>query len=354
MSAAAERLGGLWAALRQGVWLAAVVVAIAALAQGFAPLSLKGTVTYALVLLLIVLALYVFSGLTGILSFGHVGFVAIGAYVGALLTITPALKRSLFAAMPGFLHWVLDTQAGFVVAALAAGAVAALLGALFAIALARLDGMAASISTLALLAIVHTVLLEWDEVTRGSSSVIGVPRDTTITTAAAVACVALIAVSLLQGSRLGLRLKAARADAIAARACGLNVVRDRRVALILSAFLAGVAGSLFAQFNTTFSPNTFYLDLTFTTVAMLILGGMRSLVGAFVGVAVVTVVTEVMQRIQDGGLGPLHGLPAGAPQLVLALLLIAVLIVRPEGIAGRPLAASPARLRGRFARHGGR
>lgn len=330
-----DGLAGVVGSARSGAALAAAVASTAVVVDQFGSFSLQQTVTYALVLLLIVLSLFVFSGLTGIVSFGHIGFVAVGAYVGGLLTINPALKQSLFSDMPGFLAWVLDVKVGFVGAALAAGLVAALIGGVLSVPIARLDGMAASIATLAFLAIIHTVLLHWDDVTRGSSSVIGVPKETTLTSATVWVCVALVLIAVLQGSRLGLRLRAARSDVAASASCGLDVVRDRRAALILSAFCAGVAGSLFAQFNTTFSPNTLYFDLTFTTIAMLVIGGMRSLAGAVIGVAVVTLVTEVLQNVQDEGFGPIHSLPAGVPQLILALILLAVLIMRPGGIASR-------------------
>ena len=340
MSAAAPvapRRSALLPSLRQGGILASIALLVALVVEQFGSASLRQTTTYALVLLVIVVALYCFSGLTGIVSFGHLGFVALGAYVGALLTIQPALKTSLFSEMPGWLDWILDMKAGLVVAAIAAGLFAAVIAAILAVPLARLDGMAASISTLAFLEIVQNVLLHWDEVTRGSSSVIGVPKQTTLMVAAATAGAVLLLVALVDGSRLGLRLRAARADAAAAQACGARVVADRRWALVVSAFIAGVAGSLFAQFNTTFSPNTFDLGLTFTVVAMLVIGGMTKLPGTLVGVALVTVVTETVQSVQDYGFGPIDSLPAGAPQLAVALVLIVVLIARPAGIMGGPV-----------------
>ena len=204
--------------------------------------------------------------------------------------------------------------------------------------------MAASISTLAFLEIVQSVLLHWDEVTRGSSSVIGVPKQTTVMVAGAFAAAGFVLIAL-EGSRLG-RVARGRVRISPRRArVGANVVADRRKALILSAFVAGAGGSLFAQLNTTFSPNTFELGLTFTIVAMLVIGGMTQLSGVLVGVALVTVVTELLQHVQDFGFGPVHSLPAGAPQLAVALLLIAVLIARPAGIM--MVATGPAQVQAR-------
>jgi branched-chain amino acid transport system permease protein len=319
--------------LREGILLALIVAVVALATSAWATLSLQQTVIYALVLLVIVLALFLFSGLSGVLSFGHIGFVAIGAYTAGLLTLSPTLKHSLFSEMPGFLSWVLDAHFAFIPALFAGGFVAAVVGALLSIPIARLNGISASIATLAFLEVVNTILLQWDQVTRGASAVIGVPPNTTLFTAAACAAVVLIVVAAVQHSRLGLRLRAARADEAAAQACGIDIVSDRRLAFIGSAFLAGVGGALYAQFTTTFSPTSFGLELTFTTVAMLIVGGLTSLRGAFIGVALVSTVSEILQRIQDHGLGPIHTLPAGTTQMVVALILVGVLILSPAGLA---------------------
>lgn len=333
-------------ALGAGVCLIAVLASLA-------PLDVQQTVLYALILMVMVLSLYTFSGLSGILSFGHLAFVAVGAYVAALLTIPPTLKQSLFAEMPGALSWVLDVQAGFIPATLAGGLVAAVLAAVLSVPIARISGMAAAIATLAFLVVVQTVLLHWDQVTRGSSSVIGVPQTTGLINTAALIFVVLLAIGVFQASRTGLRLRASRSDEPAAQGAGVNIESSRRLAMVLSGFIAGMAGALFAQFNTTFSPGQFYLGTTFTIVAMLVIGGMTSMTGAVTGVIAVTVLKEGIQYLHDHEIGPAGAIPDGATEVLVAVALILILISRPAGLMGGKELSLPAALRRIGTRRGG-
>ncbi len=340
--APADLLRDLWPAIA----LSGVLIVLASLVSGFADLPLQRTFVNAAIVLLVVVSLSIFSGTSGVLSFGHVGFMAIGAYVSALLSIPPALKASMFPDLPGFLAWVQDVGLGILPATLAAGAVAAVIAVLLAIPVSRLEGVQAAIATLAFLVIVFTVLVNWTEVTRGDSSVIGVPSDTTIQIVTAWGVIALLVAGAFRASRSGLRLRASADDVPAVRSLGIRIGRERIVALVLSAFVSGVAGSLYAHFNTTFAPRAFYLSLTFLAVAMLVVGGLRTLTGAFVGVVVVTAITEIVQHVEDGGAGPIGSLPAGTTQLVLAATLLAILLLRPSGLFGERELPLPRRLRG--------
>lgn len=337
----ADALRELWPAIA----LSATLVLIACVVSGAASLSIQRTFVNAAIVLLVVVSLSIFSGTSGVLSFGHVGFMAIGAYVSALLTIPPALKASLFPDLPGFLAWVQDVSLGFLPATLASGVVATAIAVLIAVPASRLEGVQAAIATLAFLVIVFTVLVNWTEVTRGDSSVIGVAPDTTIVTVTAWGVIALLTAGAFRASRRGLRLRASADDVPAVRSLGIRIGRERIVAFVLSAFFAGVAGSLYAHYNTTFSPRAFYLSLTFLAVAMLVVGGLRTLTGAFAGVVVVTTITELVQHVEDDGAGPLSSLPAGTTQLVLAATLLAILLLRPSGLLGEREWPLPRRLR---------
>jgi branched-chain amino acid transport system permease protein len=334
-AAAVEPVFGLLALL-------VLVLAVTAIAAG-GDLVVQRTVTLALINLVIGIALYLFSGTSGVLSFGHLSFVAVGAYTCALLTIPKALKPTLFADMPPVLAWIRDVELGFVPAAVIAGLVAVALAVVTGPALTRLAGLPAGIATLALLVIVYTVLLNWDNVTRGSSTMIGVPRDVGIWDAFVVVALALTAAWAFQRSRWGLRLQASREDAVAAVAVGVRVGRERRRAWVLSAFLAGVGGALFSHFITTFSPAQLYLDATFTILAMVVVGGIGSLSGVVAGVALISFVHEVMRRLQDGELAGAQ-LPAGSAQVAIAVLVLIVLIKRPQGLLDGREIRLPARL----------
>jgi branched-chain amino acid transport system permease protein len=332
--------------LREGVWppvaLAVAIVVVAALAGATGDVVIRRVAILALINLVLVVGLWTFSGVTGVVSFGHVSFAAIGAYACAYLTIPVAMKRGLFPEMPGFLDFLLTVHASFPVAVVLSGLAAAVFALVVAPAFVRLDGVQAGIATLALLAVVYNVLLNWEEVTRGSSTMIGVPADLRLGTAAVWAVAAVAIAWLFARSRVGLRARAAREDGAAARSLGLRVVADRTVAWCLSAFVVGCGGALYAHFITTFNPDQFYLGLTFVLLAMLVLGGIGSLTGAVVGVAVYSLLAELLRRLQGGSWTGVE-LPAGTAEVVLAALLLVMLIKRPRGLTGGREVPWPAR-----------
>jgi len=282
-----------------------------------------------LIVVVLVLGLQIFSGNSGVLSFGHVAFIAIGAYVSALLTIPAAVKTSTFLEMPGFLHWVLSTELGTIDSTLIGGASAALFALIVATPIVRLNGVPAGIATLALLVIVYTFNIQTASITRGTSTMIGVPATTTITSALIWAFLAIVVAYLYQASRFGKRLRASRENEPAARSVGVNVPLERGIAWVLSAFVMGVGGALYGHYITAFSASGFYFDITFTIVLMLVVGGMTSVSGAVIGVVFITVVSEILRRIETG---PLDGKLPGLAQLGLAIVLLLVLIWRPRGL----------------------
>ncbi len=321
----------------RAVWVPAVLIGALALGSllvgAGGDLVIERTATLLAINLTIAVAFHVFSGNSGVLSFGHLAFVALGAYVCALLTIPANLKASLFPDMPGFLDWVLDVELGLLPAALIAGACAVVLALVVAPALMRLSGLPAGISTLALLVIVYTVLLHGEEVTRGSSTMIGVPADVKLGGATLLACVAVAVAWIYQRSRSGLRLRASREDEVAAASLGVGVAADRTRAWALSAFMAGVGGAFYGHFITTFTPSEFYLEATFMIIAMVVVGGLGSLTGTVLGVVLISVLDDLLGRAQDGGLLGIS-LPAGSAALGVAILLLAMLIKRPDGLTG--------------------
>jgi branched-chain amino acid transport system permease protein len=288
-----------------------------------------------LITVTLVIGLQVFSGNSGILSFGHIAFMALGAYSSALLTIPPEIKKVTFTSMPGFLHWILDVQLGTVTSTLVAGAFAAAFGLIIATPIVRLTGVPAGIATLAILVIVYTFNIQTTSITRGTSTMIGVPSTTTAESALAWACVAVIAAFLYQASRSGVRLRGSRENEAAARSVGVNVPLERGKAWVLSAFIMGVGGALYGHYIIAFSAGEFYFDITFLIVLMLVIGGLTSVSGAVVGAIFIGIVREALRRIENG---PLGGDLPGFSELVLAAVLVIVLILRPRGLtAGREI-----------------
>ena len=198
----------------------------------------------------------------------------------------------------------------------------------------RLSGLPAGIATLAILVISQVVLDHWDAVTRGNQTFIGAPVDTNRTNGFIWAAIAIVLVYLFQRSRFGFRLQASREDEFAASGVGIGVHAHRRLAFALSAAVVAVAGGLYGHLIGVFSPESFYIDITFLLIVMLVLGGIKSLAGAVVGTVVVMIIQEILQRFERGfAVGSADiSIPAGVDNMVLALILGLVIVLRPDGI----------------------
>ncbi|MEZ5078957.1 MAG: branched-chain amino acid ABC transporter permease [Solirubrobacterales bacterium] len=303
--------------------LALLVLAIGLLAP-LGGLALENRAIVMLINVSLVVGLYSFAGLSGVLSFGHMSFMSIGAYTGALVSIPLVAKGTLLPDLPGF---IANTELSFPLAVLTGGLVAALVAFVVSLPVARLPALAISLALFAVLVIAYQVESNWDSVTRGRQALFGVPTNTNLGVALLVAVLTIFFVYGYQESRFGLRLRASRENELASQAIGVDVVRERRIALVISGFVIGVAGVVYAQYLGVFTPNDFYLDLTFLTIAMLVIGGTRSLTGAVIGPILVAVLTYVLQR-GETITGP------GLQQIGLALVMLVVLIFRPAGLSG--------------------
>ena len=291
----------------------------------------------ALINLILVVGLYVFVGNSGVFSFGSIGFAAIGAYTAGLLVIPSEQKEILQPELPGF---IAQTSFGSVGATLMGGLVAALVAAAFAIPLMRLSGLAAGLATFAMLVIIRTVANSWTEVTNGAAGLSGIPVTTSKDAALLWALMAIAVGFAFQSSGLGLRLRGSREDDVAARSLGIGVRTERRVAWIVHGFIMGVGGGLYGQYLGSFNASFFYLALTFTTLAMLVIGGITSLSGAVIGSLAVSFVAEVLHRIEQGADVGVFDIPArpGLREVGLAIIMLAILILRPRGLTnGREL-----------------
>ncbi|WP_193611144.1 ABC transporter permease subunit [Nocardioides lijunqiniae] len=328
-----KKLGSVTGVLQTPVLLIALVL-LAALVGVGGDVTVARVATLAIVSVVFVTGLSIFSGSSGVMSFGHVAFMAVGAYTTAYLTIPVNLKAALFTNLPGWLSWLVDAHASFLVALLVSGVAAAVLGVVTSPIVARLSGLQSGIATLALLLIVYNVLNSWTDVTRGSSSMIGIPRNTTIWLAFAVAAGSIAAAWAYRRSRSGLQLQASREDYWAAQASGIAVGRHRALSWILSAFVCGLAGSLYAGYLTSFNVNSFFLTATFAFIVMIVLGGYLSLSGAVIGALVVSGLQELLRRLQDGQFTGGSALPAGVADLILAAVLLLTLIKAPLGLMG--------------------
>jgi branched-chain amino acid transport system permease protein len=329
---------------------AAIVIGVLALLVAIVGFSGARLVQHSLVEMLImvvlVIGLYVFVGNTGVTSFGHVAFICIGAYCTAWLTLPLPLKKLNMPGLPSLLH---TNNLPVPVSVLAAGALAALVALIIGIPLLRLAGIAASIATLAVYMVTVISYSNWDAVTLGTSSIVGMPRYADAWTVLAWVALVAIAARLFETSNIGLRARAARDDEVAARSIGIDILAGRLTSYILSAFILGCGGALYAHFLGTISVDAFSLNMTFVTLAMLVVGGSRSLIGAVTGTVFISLVVELLRQLERGVdiSVTVLSLPPGSQELGIALVMLCMLLVRPRGILpewiANPTVAEPAR-----------
>ena len=296
-------------------WLpAAAFAAVFALAAVFAATAnsyyvfVIGTVALTAI---VGIGLNVLLGLTGQVSFGHVGFYAIGAYTVAVLTTE---KVSFWLALPA--------------ATLLAGAV----GALLALPALRVRGPYLAMVTIAFGFIVEHLAVEWRNVTGGQNGIMGIPSPAAfgvafgergvVLAALAIAAALVYAFWRLSASDWGRAMRAVRDAEVAAESIGLNPVTVKTVAFALSAMCAGLAGGLFAPLSGFVTPSTFTFLQSILFVLVVIVGGAGSVAGPIVGATVVVLLPEALAALAEYRL------------LFFGILLLVVLWVAPEGIAG--------------------
>lgn len=289
--------------------------------------------TYFCVSLIMVLSLQMFMGNSGILSWTHVGFVGIGAYAAGILSTSPVVKGM---GVPNMYPQLVQLQIPVLPAILVGGLVAAMVAALIGYPLMRLSDFAGVITLFATLIVIHVVLTQWDNVTNGPRTFFGIPEFTTLTVALVGAVLALGIAHWFRESGLGLRLRASRDDRYAAMVVGIDIVRSRYFAFVLSALIAGLAGGVWAHFITAFSPKAFYIGEMFILLSMLVIGGSGSISGAVAGTTIVTIARELLRQVEASinNAGVLSFEVYGLTELVMAVLMVIVLIWRPGGVIG--------------------
>lgn len=318
--------------------LAAFLVVTWALVDGFGDAVYKDTAVRMFLTLIVVLGLQIFSGNSGVLSFGHVAFMAIGAYASALLTIPTEIKKFTYLTMPDWLsYWIFPAELSSVEATLAGAGFAMAFALLTAAPIVRLAGVQAGIATLAILVIVYVFDVQTSAITRGTSTQIGVPKTTSFVSVLVWVLIFVVVAFVFQQSRRGLRLRASRENERAARSVGVRVPVERAIAWVISGFVVGVAGALYGHYFVTFGPDDFWFNQGFNVVlisiAMLVVGGMTSVTGAVVGCYFITVVYEAFRRWEVNGIAD-YSPPSGTANFVLAVVLVATLVLRPKGLTG--------------------
>ena len=310
--------------------LLCVAVSVAALA--FSP-AVQLHFRFALITTAIVVSLHTFTGNSGVISFGHISNVAIGAFSAGLMSIGPQQKAAVFPELFGVLR---DYQIGNVASLVLATIMAAAFAFIIGLALMRLDGLSAGIATFAVLGITRNVLRNWTKIGPGAKTLPGVPQTTGLFQAIVVLVFILIVAALYQQSRFGRRLRATREDPLASQSVGISTYQERLVGFTLSGALGGLAGGAYVHHLGSITTEQVYLGLTFLTLAMLVIGGMGSIWGAVLGGLVVSGLSSFLSEAQNGIelMGREITFPRSSRDVTLGALMVLVMLVRPHGLSG--------------------
>ena len=291
------------------------------------------------IVIVLAVSLNIVNGMTGQFSIGHAGFMAVGGYTAASITYYGSM-----------LLWGATTKHGgflgsgdwlFLGSCLAGGLVAAIAGYVVGLPSLRLRGDYLAIVTLGFGEIIRVVLqqtgplIEDVEALRsvglkqlvppplgGSLGFSGIPKYTNLFWVYSILTITLVVAYRLKSSSAGRSMISVREDEIAAQAMGVNIARQKVTAFVVAAFFAGVAGGLFAHSTGTVSPKDAGFQQSFDYVIMTVLGGRGSISGVTLAAIFLTVLPELLRDFEQYRL------------IVYALLLIIMMLVRPQGLLG--------------------
>ena len=319
--------------LRGGGGLALLPILIGVLVLIFADTAQIRVTNIFYINMIVVLGLQVTMGNSNVASLGHITFMGIAAYIAAILVIPTAIKMSILRTAPFGLPQV---EVSAALAALIAVVITTLIAFVVGLAITRQSGIAGTIVTLAWLVIVHVVIVNWIDLTRGPRALYGIPVSTSIVWLMFISAAVVIVARLFRDSKSGVQLRASGEDIDAAEAMGVNIRWLRLLAWTLSGAIIAVGGVLYAYLIGSISPKSFYFEATFLTLAMLILGGMRSVSGAVIGAIVVTIGFEIMRYFESAPeiLGVQLPQIFGLTGFFLGGTIVLFMALRPDGLVG--------------------
>lgn len=285
---------------------------------------------------ILALSLNLTNGFTGLFSLGTAGFMAVGAYVSALLTMPPEIKMMNFFMQP--INPALENlNAPFVVALLLAGSISALAGFLIGAPVLKLKGDYLAIATLGFGEIISVIFTNTQTITNGALGLKGIPQYTNLFWSWGIAVAVILGLMTLLNSSYGRAFKAIREDETAAQAMGINLFYHKVLSFSISAFIAGLGGALLGNLISTIDPNMFRFFLTYQILLIVVLGGMGSITGSVISACIMTVLMEFLRVVESPmKLGFLY-IPgiSGMRMVVFSIILIVVVLFFRQGIMGQ-------------------
>jgi branched-chain amino acid transport system permease protein len=278
---------------------------------------------------ILAVSLNIVNGMTGQFSIGHAGFMAVGAYIAGVLSLS--LKETAIS----FLPVAASDQVFLLVSLLVGGAVAALCGFLVGLPSLRLRGDYLAIVTLGFGEIIRVVVQNTDAFGR-ALGLSGIPQTAGVSMVGFWVFLVVLVARRIAGSSHGRSLWAIREDEVAAEAMGVDTTGYKVRSFVVSAFFAGIAGGLFAHFVPIINPGSFTFVKSMEIVVMVVLGGLGSSTGAIVAAVFLTLLPEAL-RSAFTAMGAGGSLAQKVDQIrmpVYGLLLVALMLLRPQGLFG--------------------
>lgn len=303
------------------------------------------------ILAVVAVSMNLLNGFTGLFSLGQAGFMAIGAYTTAILTIPVKNLEGVYymngvsPAIQSFREWM-ELAPGWVqgcypyLALLAGGILAALLAALIGFPVLRLKSDYLAIATLGFSEIIRAIISspQLDLVTNGSYGLNKIPAFSSILVPFLIAAVCIGVIVLMIRSSYGRAFKAIREDEVAAEAMGINLLKHKQMSFISSSFFTAIAGGMLAMFMRSIEAKTFSVTLTYDILLIVVIGGIGSVTGSVLGAFLVTASKEWWLRFFDQPL-TLFGwevplFRAGFRMVIFSILLMMVVLFYRRGLLG--------------------
>lgn len=278
------------------------------------------------------------NGFTGLFSLGQAGFMALGAYVTAILTI-PVDQRASVYYISGIHPAIANLHAPILVALILGGLVAAAFAALIGIPVLRLKSDYLAIATLGFAEIIRALISapQLDTITNGSYGLKSIPGFSSLFQVLALTVVCIGLMVLLINSSFGRMFKAVREDEIAAEAMGINLFKTKELSFVISSFFAGVSGGMLAMFMRSIDSKTFQVSLTYDILLIVVIGGIGSVTGSVLGAFLVTAGRELLRFFDE----PLYigslNIPLFRPgfrMVIFSILLMVVVLFYSRGLMG--------------------
>ncbi|HHY37427.1 MAG TPA: branched-chain amino acid ABC transporter permease [Clostridia bacterium] len=287
--------------------------------------------------------LNIIYGYTGQFSLGHAGFMAIGAYTSALLTMSPAQKAANFFIIP--IHPLLaNVRLPFLPAVLIGGLLAAVFAVLIGIPVLRLRDDYLGMATLGFSEIVRVLINNMQSITNGSLGLKGIPEYANMYWTFGWAAFSVIFAMRLAKTSFGRAFMAIREDDIAAEAVGIDLTHHKVEAFAIGAFFAGVGGALLGHWSSAVDPKMFTMAATFQVLTIVVAGGLGSITGTVIMAFAYAIAMEALRFIEapmNLGIIRIPGIP-GMRMVLFSVLLLVVILRFRQGLMGqRELSIDP-------------